>query len=82
MALQSGDDETLAVWRRFVDEPHTPTTSRSTTQLGVLLVDDDVKPESAYNDVLADTAAELEATGVAVVDDGALCVFVEGTKRR
>ena len=47
-------------------------------RLGVLLADDDVRPESAYNDELADTVAELEADGVAVVDDGALCVFVDG----
>jgi arginyl-tRNA synthetase len=75
--LQSGDDETLAVWRQFVDAAHAHNLSIY-ARLGVLLVDDDVMPESAYNDALADTANELEASGVAVVDGGALCIFVEG----
>ncbi len=75
--LQSGDEETHAVWRRFVEAAHAHNLAIY-AQLGVLLVDDDVKPESAYNDMLVDTAAELEANDVAVVDDGALCIFVDG----
>ena len=77
VALQSGDPETLAVWRRFVDTAHAHNVTIY-KRLGVLLVDDDVKPESWYNAELADTAAELERLGVAVKDAGALCIFVEG----
>ena len=77
VALQSGDAETLDMWRLFVDMAHGHNVAIY-HQLGVLLADDDVKPESAYNDVLADTARELEELGVAVVSDGALCIFVEG----
>ncbi len=77
VALQSGDEESLAVWRRFVDTAHAHNVAIY-NRLGVLLVDEDVKPESWYNGDFADTAAELERLGVAVVDDGALCVFVEG----
>nr|MBA2608624.1 arginine--tRNA ligase [Actinomycetota bacterium] len=77
VSLQSGDEETHAVWRRFVDVAHEHNVAIY-AQLGVLLVDDDVKPESAYNGLLVDTTAELEASGVAVVDDGALCIFVDG----
>jgi arginyl-tRNA synthetase len=77
VALQSGDEETLAVWRRFVDTAHTHNVAIY-KRLGVLLVDDDVKPESWYNAELAETARELEELGVAVVNDGALCIFVEG----
>ena len=77
VALQSGDDATLALWRELVEEAHRHTVAVY-ERLGVLLTDDDLKPESAYNDELADVAADLEAKGVAMVDDGALCVFVEG----
>ncbi len=77
VSLQSGDEETHAVWRRFVDAAHEHNVAIY-KQLGVLLVDDDVKPESAYNDMLVDTAAELQANDVAVIDDGALCIFLDG----
>jgi len=77
VALQSGDPETREVWNRFVTTAHAHNVENY-NRLGVLLTDDDVKPESAYNDLLADTVAELEGNGVAVLDDGALCIFVEG----
>ena len=35
-------------------------------------------PESFYNPMLADVCAELEASGVAVISDGALCAFPPG----
>ena len=44
----------------------------------MLLTDADLAGESIYNDDLAAVVAELEASGIAVIDDGALCVFVEG----
>ena len=44
----------------------------------MLLTDADLAGESTYNDDLAAVVAELEETGTAVIDDGALCVFVEG----
>ncbi len=75
--LQAHDPETIDVWHLFTAEAHRHNVA-AYTKLGVLLTDDDVKPESAYNDALAGTAAELEQLGVAVVDDGALCIFVEG----
>jgi arginyl-tRNA synthetase len=77
VALQGGDQETLQVWRRFVDTAHAHNVGIY-KRLGVLLVDDDVKPESWYNAELADTARELEELFVATVDNGMLCIFVEG----
>lgn len=74
--LQSGDEATLAFWRRFVDESHRHANDIY-DRLGVLLTDDDIRPESAYNPMLADVARDLEEAGVAVVDDGALVVFSE-----
>ena len=44
----------------------------------MLLTDADLAGESMYNDDLASVVAELEREGTAVIDDGALVVFVEG----
>jgi arginyl-tRNA synthetase len=44
----------------------------------VTLTDDDIKGESFYNHLLADTAARLEEEGIAVYSDGALCAFPPG----
>jgi arginyl-tRNA synthetase len=75
--LQAGDPETIRHWRRYLELTmvylHT-----IYGRLGVTLTDDDIRGESFYNDMLADTADELEATGVATVSDGALCVFPPG----
>ena len=75
--LQSGDEETLRVWRELVDvslASHNVMYAR----LHLLLTDEHLAGESIYNAVLASVADELKAKGVAVVDDGALCVFVPG----
>jgi arginyl-tRNA synthetase len=77
VALQSGDAETREVWQRLVETAHAHNVTIY-NRLGVMLTDDDVKPESAYNEFLADTVRELEELSVAVVDGGALCIFVEG----
>ena len=77
VALQSGDDETMELWMTLVE------TSRqhfveSYERIGVLLRAEDARGESFYNDMLEDTVAELEAKGLAKVDDGALCVYPPG----
>jgi len=41
-----------------------------------------VRGESAYNDALAEVAAELERKGLASINDGALCVFPPGFANR
>ena len=46
--------------------------------MGVLLTDGDLAGESTYNDDLPTVVEELERDGTAVMDDGALCVFVDG----
>jgi arginyl-tRNA synthetase len=48
----------------------------------VLLTDDDIAAESFYNPWLAEVADELQARGLARIDDGALCAFPEGFKGR
>ena len=77
VTLQSGDDQTLRLWRVLVEESKRYF-NRVYERLGVLLTDDDLAGESLYNDRLARVVSELERDGLAVVDDGALCVFPPG----
>ena len=77
VALQSGDPETRATWRQLI-EISLVGFNAAYARLGVLLTDDDMAGESIYNDDLPSVVADLEASGAAVIDDGALCVFVEG----
>jgi arginyl-tRNA synthetase len=81
VALQSGDPETLELWGALVAE--------SVRQLddlyrllGVLLRPEDICPESFYNPVLPQIVEELEAEGLAVPSEGALCIFVPGFTTR
>jgi arginyl-tRNA synthetase len=78
VALQGGDPATIAAWRDMVDE-----SARYFTEvydrLGVRLTPADAVGESAYNAALPGIADELERTGVAVISDGALCVFLDFT---
>jgi arginyl-tRNA synthetase len=75
--LQGGDPATMALWAELV-ELSKQYLHRIYGRLGVTLTDDDIKGESFYNDLLADTAARLEDDGLAVHSDGALCVFPAG----
>ncbi|SDS82510.1 arginine--tRNA ligase [Microlunatus soli] len=75
--LQSGDEQTLDIWRKLI-EISKVAFNEVYARLGVKLTDDDLAGESSYNDDLAKVVAELEASGAAVIDQGALCVFVEG----
>ncbi len=77
VALQAGDEQTLAIWRALIDVSKAGF-NRAYGRLGVLLSDDDLAGESLYNDMLPAVAADLEAAGIAVVDAGALVVFVPG----
>ncbi len=77
VALQAGDPETRAVWQALIDVSKTGF-NRAYERLGVLLTDDDLAGESMYNDMLPAVAADLEAMGIARVDQGALCVFLDG----
>ena len=75
--LQSGDPETLRLWQHLVDLS-LDYLHRIYQQLHVMLTDADIRGESFYNAMLAEVCAELEASGVAVISDGALCAFPPG----
>ncbi len=76
--LQSGDDPaTQRLWEELMElsRDYLRDTYRL---LRVTLTDDDIRGESFYNDMLADVVADLEALGLATINDGALCVFPPG----
>jgi arginyl-tRNA synthetase len=75
--LQAGDPDTLAIWQRLVDISR-EYLHQVYARLGVSLTDDDIRGESFYNDLLADTVGELEERGIATESEGALCAFPAG----
>jgi arginyl-tRNA synthetase len=75
--LQAGDPDTLAIWQRLVDISR-EYLHQVYARLDVSLTDDDIRGESFYNDMLADTVSVLEERGIATVSDGALCAFPAG----
>ena len=81
VALQSGDPETRRLWRILVDQS-VAYFSEVYAKLDVLLTPDDVVGESYYNDMLQAVVDDLQAAGLLVESDGALCVFPEGFVNR
>jgi arginyl-tRNA synthetase len=74
VALQSGDEATIAVWREIVAESQFAF-QETYSRLGVLLTPEDSVGESFYNSRLAGVVEELTEKGIAVPSNGALCVF-------
>ena len=79
--LQGGDEQTLHFWQTLVNES-TRYFNKVYAQLGVLLTDDDLMGESAYNDMLAPVVERLAAAGVLETSDGAEVVFADGFTNR
>ncbi|GAA5143697.1 arginine--tRNA ligase [Nocardioides marinquilinus] len=77
VALQGGDEPTLAVWHRLVGLSRLYF-NRIYTALDVTLTDDDLAGESTYDADLAAVCDELVEAGLAVESEGALCVFLDG----
>ncbi|MBV9093887.1 MAG: arginine--tRNA ligase [Streptosporangiaceae bacterium] len=75
--LQGGDPATLRLWTQLMGMSR-EYLRRTYATLRVTLTDDDVRGESFYNDMLPGVVADLEAKGLAVISDGALCVFPPG----
>ncbi len=73
VALQAGDEATLASWREIVHESEL-TFRRIYDRLGVLLEPGDSAGESFYNPWLPEVVDELLAAGVAKRSDGAVVV--------
>ncbi|MGH3772580.1 MAG: arginine--tRNA ligase [Pseudonocardiaceae bacterium] len=74
VALQAGDEATVARWREIVAESEFAF-REIYDRLGVLLEPEDSDGESRYNAWLPDVVAELTAAGIAVDSDGALVMY-------
>ena len=81
VALQSGDPETLRLWRVIVDQS-VAYLDLVYQDLGISLTIDDVVGESFYDFMLGDVVADLSAAGLIVESGGALCVFPPGFTNR
>jgi arginyl-tRNA synthetase len=77
VSMQAGDAETLRIWHELVDLSKAYF-NRIYQRLDITLTDDDLAGESMYNDQLAAICDELQAKGIAVMSEGALCVFLDG----
>ena len=79
--LQGGDEDTLRLWRTLVSES-TRYFNQVYRQLDVLLTDDDLMGESAYNPLLAPVVERLRGAKLLEESDGAEVVFVDGFTNR
>jgi arginyl-tRNA synthetase len=77
VALQSGDESTLRLWRLLVKESarHFDAVYQL---LDVTLTEADLYGESFYNDQLGTVVEELDRLGLLLDSDGAMCVFPAG----
>ncbi|ONK14786.1 arginine--tRNA ligase [Streptomyces sp. MP131-18] len=76
VALQAGDEETVAAWREIVGESETAF-QQIYERLGVLLTLDDVLGESFYNPWLQEVVDELREKGILRDSEGAKAVFFD-----
>jgi arginyl-tRNA synthetase len=81
VALQSGDPETLRLWRVIVDQSIVYL-DLVYQDLGITLTVSDVVGESFYDAMLSDVVVDLQAAGLIVESGGALCVFPPGFTNR
>ena len=81
VALQAGEPETLRLWTTLINDTK-KYYNTVYSRLGVTLTDADLYPESFYNSMLGEVCDELQAMGVAVISDGALCAFPPGFTNR
>ncbi|GAA2911139.1 arginine--tRNA ligase [Streptosporangium fragile] len=77
VTLQAEEPETMRLWHIFMNAT-VRYFNKVYTQLEVTLTDDDIAGESMYNPMLAQVCDELQERGIAVLSDGALCIFPPG----
>ncbi|AGZ39991.1 arginine--tRNA ligase [Actinoplanes friuliensis] len=77
VALQAGDEATLAQWRQLVERSKRYLLA-AYERLGVTLGPDDFLGESFYNDRLESVVDDLAAKDLLVESGGALCAFPPG----
>jgi len=79
VALQSGDPDTLKLWQALIEQSKKHFNDVY-GQLGVLLTDEDIRAESAYNDDLASVVDALQSSGLLNESQGANVVYPDGFK--
>ncbi len=81
VALQSGDNQCLKLWKEFKDISlaHCQETYEN---LGVSLTFNDVRGESAYSDDLASIVKALDGKGLLKESQDAKCVFLDNFKNK
>jgi arginyl-tRNA synthetase len=75
--LQAGEEQSLRFWHLLVTDSM-EYLRKLYARLHITLTDADMDPESFYNTMLPGVCDELEAARLAVISDGALCVFPPG----
>jgi len=81
VALQSGDQQCLTLWKEFKDISISHC-QEAYERLGVSLRVEDVRGESAYNDDLAVVVEDLDSKGLLQESQGAKCVFLDNFKNK
>lgn len=81
VALQTGDERTVGIWRRLV-AVSLSAFAETYARLDVQLADADVAGESSYSDDLPQVVADLAAAGLLTESGGALCAFLTGFTNR
>jgi arginyl-tRNA synthetase len=81
VALQGGDPDTQRLWEALVVESGRHYNAVY-ERLGVLLGNDDLMGESAYNDLLPEVVRRLDDAGLLTISDGAEVVFPPGFTNR
>jgi len=79
--LQGGDADTLRLWDILIEQSQAYFTDVY-SQMDVKLDGSEFFGESAYNDLLEPTIAELKTKNLIVSDDGADCLFPDGFTNR
>ncbi len=79
--LQSGDKETLRLWQLLIEQSQSYFVSVYKS-MDVRLDGTEFYGESAYNDMLQPTLAELQEKGLIKASDGAECLYPDGFLNR
>ena len=77
VALQAGDEQTRTIWHQLIDISLAGFNA-TYQRMNILLTDEDLAGESTYNQALVKVVEDLQVMGLAVEDDGALVVWVDG----
>ena len=81
VALQAGDEQALILWRQLIAES-VRHMNKVYQKLGLLLQDEDIRPESFYNERLVAVVQDLQASSIIEENDGAQVAFPPGFKNK